>query len=135
MRDEPPRLYSDGLGTEIYDVLSAAIAPTSSHEGDVPFFRRLAGERGGPILEIGSGTGRVAAALAADGFEVVGVDRSRAMLRLAEERRAALPPAVASRLTFREGDMTALTLGRTFALIVAPSRVFQFALTSDAQRA
>jgi len=135
MRDEPPRLYSDSLGTEIYDVLSAAIAPTSSHEGDVPFFRRLAGETGGPILEIGSGTGRVAADLAADGFEVVGVDRSGPMLRRSEERNASLPAQVASRLTFVEADMTTLDLGRRFRVIVAPSRVFQFALTSEAQLA
>jgi SAM-dependent methyltransferase len=132
--EQPPPLYSDSLGTEIYDLQGHAIT-AGSPNADVAFFRRLAVERGGPVLEIGSGTGRVAAALAADGFEVVGVDRSPAMLRLAEERRAALPAAVASRLSFLEGDMTALDLGRRFALIVAPSRVFQFALTSDAQRA
>jgi SAM-dependent methyltransferase len=77
----------------------------------------------------------VAAALAADGLEVVGVDRSAPMLRLAEERRAALPPDVAARLTFVQGDMMTLGLDRRFPLIVAPSRVFQFALTSDDQRA
>jgi SAM-dependent methyltransferase len=131
----PGRLYGDSLGTEIYDVLSAAISPGTSNEGDLACYRRLASEQGGPILEIGTGTGRVAAALAGDGFEVVGVDRSRPMLRLAESRRAALPGEVASRLTLLEGDMTTLDLGRRFALIIAPSRVFQFALTTDHQRA
>jgi len=134
MTDAPRPLYSDSLGTEIYDLQSHAIT-AGRPNADVDFFRGLAIERGGPILEIGSGTGRVAVALAADGFEVVGVDRSDAMLRLAEARRAALPAEVASRLTFCRGDMTSLDLGRQFALIVAPSRVFQFALTSDAQRA
>jgi SAM-dependent methyltransferase len=132
---QPPRpLYSDSLGTEIYDIQSHAIT-AGTPNADLAFFRRLAAERGSPVLEIGSGTGRVAGVLAADGLEVVGVDRSGAMLRLAEERRASLAPDVRSRLTFLEGDMTTLDLGRRFALILAPSRVFQFALSSGAQRA
>lgn len=135
MADPLARLYSDSLGTEIYDLQSAAIAPGSTHAGDVAFLRRLAAEVGGPILEIGCGTGRVSAVLAADGFDVVGIDLSPAMLRQAAERRATLPTDVAARLTFMPGDMTTFDLGRTFALIVAPSRVLQFALTSDAQRA
>ena len=135
MDERLPRIYSDSLGTEIYDVQGLAIAGGSTHDGDVEFFRRLAAAQGGPVLEIGCGTGRVAGALAADGLEVVGIDRSEAMLRLAEERRAGLPPDVASRLTFVQGDMATLDLGRQFPLIIAPSRVFQFALTSDEQRA
>lgn len=135
MGDVPLRIYADSLGTEIYDAQSATLFAMGPGEGDVAFFRRLAAERGGPVLEVGCGTGRVAAELAADGFEVVGFDLSAPMLRIAEERRAALPPEVAARLTLMRGDMTTLDLGRTFALIVAPSRVFQFALTSGAQRA
>lgn len=135
MSDQLPRLYSDSLGTEIYDLQSAAITAGTPHEGDLAFFRRIAGERGGPVLEIGTGTGRVASALATDGVEVVGIDRSTAMLRQAEERRASMPPEVAARLTFVHGDMTTFDLGRRFALILAPSRVFQFALTTDDQRA
>ena len=135
MGEQPPRIYSDSLGTEIYDVLGTAIRDGGPTTGDIAFFQRLADESGGPVLEIGCGTGRVAGALAAAGFEVVGVDRSDPMLRLAEERRAALPPEAAARLAFVRGDMTTLELGRQFALIIAPSRVFQFALTSDDQRA
>lgn len=135
MADEPRRIYSDSLGTEIYDLQSAAITVGNPAGDDVAFFRRLAAERGGPVLEIGCGTGRVSIALATDGFEVVGVDVSAAMLRLAEERRAGSPADIASRLTFMQGDQSTLDLGRRFALIVAPSRVFQFLLTSEAQRA
>ena len=135
MGDELPRIYSDSLGTEIYDALGAAIREGGTTEGDVAFFRRLAAETGGPILEIGCGTGRVAGALAEAGFDVVGIDRSAPMLRLAEERRASLPPEVAARLSYVQGDMTTLDLARHFPLIIAPSRVFQFALESDDQRA
>lgn len=125
---------ADSLSTEIYDVVAAQIIPGSAVEGDIDFYRRLASETGGPILDVGCGTGRVAAALAVDGHEVVGIDTSGPMLRLAEHRREGLPNEIAGRLSFQRADMTTLALGRDFPLIVTPSRVFQFALTSDAQR-
>jgi SAM-dependent methyltransferase len=132
---QPRAFYeADSLTTEIYDAQAASLITGSPVEGDVDFYRRLAGETGGPILDVGCGTGRVAAVLAADGHDVVGVDLSRPMLRLAGLRRKGLPADVASRLTFRQADMTTLDLRRKFALIVAPSRVFQFLLTTEAQR-
>jgi SAM-dependent methyltransferase len=137
MTDEPsPRAFyeADSLSTEIYDARAASIIAGSSVEGDIDFYRSLAGETGGPVLDVGCGTGRVAVALAADGHEVVGIDMSAPMLRLAEQRREALPDEVAGRLSFQQADMATLALGRDFPLIVTPSRVFQFMLTSDAQR-
>jgi RimJ/RimL family protein N-acetyltransferase/protein-L-isoaspartate O-methyltransferase len=132
---EPRAFYgADSLGTEVYDALAASTIAGSPVEGDIDFYRRLAGETGGPILDVGCGTGRVAVALAADGHEVVGIDLSAPMLRQAGQRRAALPDEVAGRLSFQQADMATLALGRDFALIVAPSRVFQFLLTTEAQR-
>jgi len=125
---------ADSLLTEVYDALAASGIPGSAVEGDVDFYRELATEMGGPILEVGCGTGRVATPLAADGHEVVGIDLSAPMLRLAEQRRATLSAEVAARLTYQQADMATLDLGRDFALVVAPSRVFQFMLTTDAQR-
>lgn len=134
MRQARAFYEADSLNTEIYDALAASIITGSSVEGDIDFYRRLAAETGGPILDVGCGTGRVAVALATDGHEVVGVDLSAPMLRLAEQRRAALSADVAARLSFQQADMATLDLGRDFALVVTPSRVFQFMLTTDAQR-
>jgi SAM-dependent methyltransferase len=132
---EPRAFYeADGLSTEVCDALGEAIMAGSSVEGDVDFYRRMAAETGGPILDVGCGTGRVAAALVADGYEVVGIDLSAPMLRLAERRREALSADVKGSLSFQRADMATLDLGRDFALIVTPSRVFQFMLTMDAQR-
>jgi len=135
---EKPKLRAfyeaDSLHTEIYDALGPSLVMGSPVEDDTDFYRRLARETGGPILEVGCGTGRVAAALAGDGHEVVGVDLSGPMLRLAEQRREALSADVAARLSFHRADMRTLDLGRDFALIVTPARVFQFMLTSAAQR-
>jgi SAM-dependent methyltransferase len=125
---------TDSLHTQIYDVLGASLVAASPVQGDTDFYRRLARETGGPILEVGCGTGRVAAVLAVDGHEVVGVDLSAPMLRLAERRRTTLPADAAARLSFQRADMAHLDLGREFALIVTPARVFQFMLTSAAQR-
>ena len=125
---------AESLSTEIYDALAATIIPGSSVEGDIDFYRHLAHETGGPILDVGCGTGRVAVVLAGDGHEVLGVDLSAPILRLAERRRGTLPADVAGRLAFRQADLRTLDLGREFSLIVTPSRVFQFMLTPGAQR-
>lgn len=132
---QPRAFYeADSLHTEIYDALAASVIAGSYVGDDIDFYRRLARETGGPILDVGCGTGRVAAALVADGHEVVGIDLSAPMLRLAKQRRAGLSADVAARLSFNQADMTTLDLGRDFALVVAPSRVFQFLLTTDTQR-
>src|SRR5687768_12920179 len=52
---------------------------------DVPFWRRLAAARGGPVLELGCGTGRVLAPVARR-LPIVGVDRSAPMLARARRR-------------------------------------------------
>src|SRR5438552_5870730 len=84
---QPRAFYeADSLHTEIYDALAASIIAGSPVAGDVEFYRGLAKETGGPVLEVGCGTGRVAMALAADGHDVVGIDLSVPMVRLAEHR-------------------------------------------------
>ena len=45
---------------------------------DVRFYTNLAVESGGPVLELGAGTGRVALAIAKAGVEVVGVESESA---------------------------------------------------------
>ena len=53
---------------------------------DVPFWRSLAVHAGGPVLELGCGTGRIALPIARAGVNVVGIDRSEAMLSRAWSR-------------------------------------------------
>jgi SAM-dependent methyltransferase len=62
------------------------------------------------ILEIGSGTGRIAAGLALAGYEVVGIEPSAAMRARNQARLAALPERVAHRISVIEGDARLLTL-------------------------
>ena len=54
--------------------------------GDLGLYEALAGRTGGPIVELGVGSGRIAVPLAALGHEVVGIDRDPAMLARARTR-------------------------------------------------
>ena len=47
---------------------------------DVPFWRSLALHGGGPVLELGCGTGRISLPLGRAGVPLVGIDRSTPML-------------------------------------------------------
>ena len=100
---------------------------------DVTFYRQLArdllGSSGGRILELGCGSGRVSVPLARDGFEVVGLDGSPAMLAQLEARRARLPAAVAGRLRSVRADLRDFALGQRFPLVLAPFNVFEHLYT------
>ncbi|MEU3573558.1 class I SAM-dependent methyltransferase [Kitasatospora sp. NPDC036755] len=66
--------------------------------------RELAGRTPGHALDLAAGEGRNAIWLAAQGWEVTGVDFSAVALERAERLTADLPDEVADRLTWRHGD-------------------------------
>lgn len=79
---------------------------------------------GGPILELGCGTGRVALPVAREGATVVGIDRSGPMLARARTRvkRARLQ----SHVQLVRGDIRHLPFpDRTFPLVMAPYGILQ----------
>jgi len=88
---------------------------------DVAFYRTLAGERGGPVLDLGCGTGRLMLPLLRDGHAVVGVDRAAPMLARAAARLHRLAAAARGRALLARGDFGHLPLGARprFALAVA----------------
>jgi SAM-dependent methyltransferase len=85
---------------------------------DISFYVDLALESGGPVLEIGVGSGRIAVPTALAGVPVVGVDRSADMLDLAWAR--ALPHRIPLQLVL--ADMRALPDLGTFTLVTVPFR-------------
>ncbi len=91
---------------------------------DVGFWRRIAAAAEGRILELGTGTGRVAVPLAKDGIALTGIDRSAPMLDRARRRVVRL--GLQRRLRLALGDMRALPFRRgRFGLVMAPYGVLQ----------
>jgi len=101
---------------------------------DESFFREIAKRYNSPILELGSGTGRITLLLAEDGHEIVGVDLSPEMIDIAREKLERMPEAVQSRVTFHHEAITNFNLDQKFSLIIIPS-AFKFLLTTDDQLA
>lgn len=99
---------------------------------DVEFYVDLAVLSGGPVLEIGCGTGRVTLPVAAAGVDIVGVDFSPAMLVKAE-KRVATTSDLGGSYEFVHGDMRTLALDRLFPLVVIPARTLYLALTPEEQ--
>ena len=96
----------------VYDPWSASVVE------DVPFYLDEAVRSGGPVLELGVGTGRIAIPIAAAGVEVVGVDLSEGMLEVAREQAALAGVTV----DLRHGDMRDPPVEGTFPLVIVPFR-------------
>jgi ubiquinone/menaquinone biosynthesis C-methylase UbiE len=90
---------------------------------DVPFWRQLALRVGGTLLELGTGTGRIALPLARAGVSMVGIDRSTPMLARAQARirRSKL----AGRVSLLRGDIRFLPFQREFSMVLAPYGMLQ----------
>ncbi|MDA1256812.1 MAG: class I SAM-dependent methyltransferase [Chloroflexi bacterium] len=112
---------------EWYDVVYS-----TAGSDDVEFYVDLAVRSGGPVLEIGCGTGRITLPIAESGIDIVGVDFAPAMLAKAGER-AALGGRTGGSVEFVEGDMRTLALGRRFPLVIIPARTLYLARTAEEQ--
>jgi SAM-dependent methyltransferase len=120
----PNAYYAAGLGVAMYDLFTGG----GLLAGDVEFYLEQARRYGGPILELGCGTGRILSPLAQAGYEVAGLDLSRAMLD-----QAAAKPELHGRVL--EGDMRDFNIDRSFALIIIAARSFQHLIEPADQRA
>jgi SAM-dependent methyltransferase len=96
----------------IYDPWSRTVVE------DVSFYVEEAVASGGPVLELGVGSGRIAVPVAAAGIEVVGVDLSTGMLEVARESAE----LAGVRLDLRQGDMRDPPVDGEFPLVIAPFR-------------
>jgi SAM-dependent methyltransferase len=86
---------------------------------DLELWRALADEHGGPVLDVGAGTGRVTLDLARRGHEVTALDRDRALLaELARRARGLSVETVVA-------DARDFKLGRSFALCLVPMQTIQ----------
>ena len=121
-------IYRETAG--IYDIIYGSNPPLP----DIPFYLEYADEycgensEKGDILELGCGTGRVALALAKEGFRVTGLDLSQQMLDIFQNKLTKElheTPELSNRIKIMHGSMSEFSIECKFALITAPFRAFQ----------
>jgi SAM-dependent methyltransferase len=100
------------LNSDLYDYpeLYDALLPATAH---VSFYRDLALQVSGDVLELACGTGQLTVPIASAGRSIVGLDLSASMLETARKRATAAKVSIEYLL----GDMRNFDLGRKFALI------------------
>jgi SAM-dependent methyltransferase len=123
MRDAGPSPY-DTIA-ELYDPWSRSV------KEDVGFYVKEARSAGGPVVELGVGTGRIAIPIAWAGICVIGVDSSREML--ATCAREAEKAAVSELLDLRLGDLRHPPVDERVSLVICPFRAYLH-MADDADR-
>ena len=114
----------DGIA-RLYDAWSTGVIE------DISFYVDEALASGGPVVELGVGTGRIAIPTAMAGVHVIGVDSSAGMLAVcAEQARRA---GVGARLELREGDLRRPPVEERVPLVTCPFRAYLH-LASDDER-
>ena len=115
-----------------YDAIAQLYDPWSrSVTEDVPFYLEEARRSGGPVVELGVGTGRIAVPIAAEGIAVIGVDSSQAMLDVCREQ--AELAGVAHLLDLRLGDLRQPPVDTPVRLVICPFRAYLH-LPDDSER-
>jgi SAM-dependent methyltransferase len=104
-----------------YDPIAQLYDPWSrSVTEDIDFYVEEALAAGGPIVELGVGTGRIAVPIARAGVRVLGVDSSEGMLAIA--RQAAEDAGVGELVDLRVGDMRDPPVSEQVDLVLVPFR-------------
>ena len=104
-------------------------------QGDVDWYRRKAVESGGPVLELGAGTGRITIPIAEAGVRVSALDLDAGMLDKLREKAATLAPDVRERISMHRSDMRSFTVDGQHALVIIPFRAFLHNITREDQLA
>lgn len=86
---------------------------------DLSFWRQLAAKTGGPVLDIGAGTGRVTLELASAGLAVVALDLDDQLLEVLRERAGTME------VRTLVGDARAFWVGEEFPLCIVPMQTIQ----------
>jgi SAM-dependent methyltransferase len=107
------------IDLDAYEARFVASGDASPH-GEADLVERLGG---GTVLDAGCGTGRVAIELARRGHDVVGVDLDGDLLARAR--------AKAPELAWVEADLAAVSLGRSFDVVVLAGNVLLFCRPED----
>jgi len=120
--------YESAFLAEAYD----RVVPYRSRT-DLEFFVGAALDSGGPVLELGCGTGRVLIPTARAGIAITGLDASTPMLDVCRARLDREADEVRVRVRLVQGRLQDFELDEKFALVTTPFRPFQHLLTVEDQ--
>lgn len=110
--------------TEFYDAIARFYdAENLEMTDDLPLYSDLAEIYGGPILDVGCGTGRVMLHLAQEGYECIGVDTSPEMLERGKRKAEALL-GTANQVQFLHGDIAEHKASTPYKMILLPYHTF-----------
>ena len=126
-RGGPLRRFFNDITPLVYDL------QFTSDASDVGLWVELCREWGGPVLELGCGTGRVSIPVARAGLELVGTDLAEPMLAVARQRLEAERTEVRRRVRLVRADMREFRTDTTFACVIMPASTFAVLLTREDQ--
>ncbi len=112
--------FDDGA---LYDLFLGNFEP------GLDFYVEAAKAAGGPVLDVGCGTGRILLPCLQAGVDIEGLDLFPGMLNRLREKAARL----GLNPTLHQADMAKFQLSRRFALIVIPFNAFVHNLTTEVQ--
>jgi SAM-dependent methyltransferase len=113
------------VDARFYDLVHAG-----QGDADIGLWLSFAGRTDRPVLEVGTGTGRIAVQLALAGHAVVGIDPSEAML----ERARARIDDMGAEVTLIPGRVTELAIeSEHYGLALVPADVFLYCQDGEEQ--
>lgn len=112
--------HTESIMSEYYDFFSRG---SNNLDQDITYFVELAKQTGGPVIELGCGTGRCSIAIAQQGIEVISVDFSAEKLGQAKKKAEDL--GLSHRIKWIEASITNFQVpGKSFPLTIMPDRSF-----------
>jgi len=104
---------------DIYDIMHS-----ESFGGDIEWYCQLASKQGGPVLELGAGTGRTVLPIARAGIEIYALEKDQGMLEKLRLKLSNESPETQKNVKIIEGDMRRFDIPTRFKVIQIPFRAF-----------
>ena len=120
--------FEHPLFAEVYDVI-----PSHLNRPDVVFYKKLATESTGRVLELGSGTGRVLIPIARARKTICGLEASEHMLGRCLEVLDSSSLNVRDNVELVHGKLESFDIGSRFELIICPFNTLLHLLSVEEQ--
>jgi len=122
--------YNNPKFAQLYDLI---VKINELEKIELPYWEACAKYWGGPILEMGCGTGRLLLPLAKKGYEITGLDTSNSMLNELRQKVNKYPPEVQHKIKLKHGNMLDEDAPGKFHLIIFAVSLFLH-LKNDEER-